>query len=97
MSELEVTEVVDVNAGFVSLDDELRQPPPLELPQQAIRKVLVVFDFLRGDGHRGTTRVFLNGVADLRTQSDVEKVEHLLMEQGAFSHVTIINWKSLEG
>lgn len=75
---------------------ELDAEPPA-LPQPAIRKVMVVFDFMRQDGFKGTQRIFVNGVADLRTQADVEHVERMIAENGAFVSVIITNWKPLEG
>lgn len=76
--------------------------PPIEgeppaPPQPAIRKVMVVYDFMRQDGFKGTYRVFINGVADLRTQADVEHIERMIAENGAFVSVVITNWKPLEG
>lgn len=100
MEETIVVDTDDVRPATVAAPEQ--PAPPIEgeppaLPQPAIRKVMVVFDFMRQDGFKGTQRVFINGVADLRTQADVEQVERMIAENGAFVSVTITNWKPLEG
>jgi len=61
-------------------------------------KVMVVFDYIRNDATRGTDRVFLRRLRDIRTVADIEEIEKRIIEQsqGALARVTITNWKALE-
>jgi hypothetical protein len=61
--------------------------------------LMIVFDFVRGDGSKGTDRAFLHGVPDIRVRAQLEGIEKMIVDQsqGQIIRALITNWKSLEG
>jgi hypothetical protein len=66
---------------------------------QALPCVAVWFDYVRADATRGTDRVYIQGVYDIRFRVQLEEYERMIVEQsnGQILKAMITNWKSLEG
>src|SRR3954471_21389690 len=105
-------EIADIPATFaegvatIEADNDLNPvagPAPTGVdpsvaPQVPSPKVMVVYNFVRNDGTGGTSRLFLQGLYDIRSQAEIEQVEKLVIEQskGQFVGVIITGWKALE-
>lgn len=70
-------------------------PAPVAAPQP--RRVLVVYVHDHGDDGEKHVRIWIDGLADLRTLEEVLKTESLIAQQQGHKNVRIINWHALEG
>jgi len=68
---------------------------PAPTPPTLSQKVVVWFNFQKGE-FRDQSRVVLNGVVNIRTQAELENVEHLIRTQLGHDRVFVTNWKQLE-
>ncbi len=57
----------------------------------------MVFVHEDAEGFDKHDRMWVDGIADLRTLEAVLKVEQVITEQKKLNNVRIINWRALEG
>jgi hypothetical protein len=74
--------------------DPVQPGQPIETPP---RRTFVAFVHEDADGFDRHDRMWVDGLADLRTLEALLKVEQVITEQKQLKNVRIINWRALEG
>jgi hypothetical protein len=69
-------------------------PAPVAAPQP--RRVLVAYAYDDAGGYQRHDRLWIDGLADLRTLEELLKTEQLIAAQRGLQNVRVLSWKGLE-
>jgi hypothetical protein len=87
-----------VSAGLAEPANDPAPPQPAPDNVAITPKVMVNYNFVRTDGTSGSNRLFLQGLYDIRSQSEIEQIEKLVMQNGGnqLASVMVTGWYPLE-